>query len=111
MRPDPSSALTLRLPLYSHPKQPFFQTSAKPWPPDSFWTPNSKVYQVPSGSASVGVGWPRTWQRSLKWDWQAAFSLSFEACHLAMNCWGVMRGEHTLPGDRCQCRAQTLFFI
>ena len=52
-------------------------------------TPRSKVYHVPSGSASAGLGWPRSSQRSRKCCWQAERSERVTACHFAMNSWGV----------------------
>ena len=79
------------LPLYSHAKQPRFQTSAQPSPPPVFLAPRSNLYQVPSGSASVGVGSFSNRQRSLKCDCDADRSLSVEAFHLAMNSSGVTR--------------------
>src|SRR5216683_3508400 len=73
---------SLCLPLYSQPKKPRIQTSAKPSPPDVFVTPFSKVYVWPVWSASEGRGYPRTSQRSLKWDCAPARSFSSDFCHL-----------------------------
>ena len=80
---------SFRLPLYSQAKKPRFQTSAKPSPPCSFSAPFSKAYQVPSGSASVGAGSPRTRHRSMKWDCAAARSEVEMPRHLAANSPGV----------------------
>src|SRR5437762_9897477 len=81
----------LSLVLYSQAKCPFFQTSAHPCLPSVCVTPRSKVNQVPSGSASVGVGCPSKLHRSLKCDWTEARSESVVLFHLAMNAWGAMR--------------------
>jgi hypothetical protein len=71
-------------------KQPRFQTSAQPWPPVVLVAPFSKVYHVPAGSASVGVGWPKSAHRSLKCDCVAALSVRVDAFHLSMNCCGPL---------------------
>ncbi len=49
------------------------------------------MYHWPSGSASAGLGWSSSSQRSRKCCWQALRSERLTCCHLAMNCWGVMR--------------------
>lgn len=66
-------------------------TSAQPPPPPVFLAPRSKVYQLPSGSASVGIGSLSNRHRSLKCDCDAERSLSVEAFHLAINSSGVTR--------------------
>jgi hypothetical protein len=44
--------------------------------PSVLWTPRSKVYQAPSGSAAAGFGWLSSSHRSRKCCWQALRSES-----------------------------------
>lgn len=62
-----------------------FQTSVQPSPPPCLAAPFSKVYQVPSESASAGIGCPSIRHRSMKCSWEPGRSLSPEADHFRMN--------------------------
>jgi hypothetical protein len=55
--------------------------------------PFSKAYHVPVGSASLGIGSSRRWQRSMNWPCAAALSVRELPYHLEMNSCGVMRGN------------------
>ena len=78
------------LPLYSHAKQPRFETSAWPSPPVSFRAPCLKQYQPPAGPALVGIGSPSGRQGAMKCDCAAQGSFNSDARHLAMNSPGVI---------------------
>ena len=89
--PSPSAASrSVRRPLYSHAKQPRFQTSAQPSPPVSLRAPRSKQYHSPAGSASAGVGSPSKWLRPMTCSFDAERSFNSYARHLAMNSTGVI---------------------
>src|SRR5690349_589418 len=47
--------------------------------------PFSKAYHVPVGSASLGIGSSRRWQRSMNWLCAAALSVRELPYHLEMN--------------------------
>src|SRR5580704_11041819 len=81
------------LPLYSQPKHSRFQTSAQPLPPVVLVAPRSKQYHEPSRSASVGVSSSRRLHRSMKWECDAALSVSSIAFHFEMKSigWILMR--------------------
>ena len=88
------------MPLYSQAKWRRFQTSAQPSPPVSLRAPRSKQYASPVGSASAGVGSPRSRHRSMKCSCDAELSFSVEARHLAMNSCGVMGAFSVADDDR-----------
>jgi hypothetical protein len=58
-------------------------------PPPALETRFSKAYEVPVGSASWGVGSPSIRHRSMKWDWDDAFSVVVTPRHFCANACGV----------------------